>query len=106
MLLMTVIFIKMNWFVNEEYKLKLNSVVLPMVMCGYVHCMQIRLNVSNTVYQNNKEEAYYIRSFESLALLRLFLRLKQGGEWRWAEKNYDIMEFVPTDSVYSKYRYG
>ena len=26
----------MNWFVNEEYKLKLNSVVLQMVMCGYV----------------------------------------------------------------------
>ena len=49
MLLMTVILIKINWFVNEEYKLKLNSVVLQMVMCGYVWEVGDNLNADISI---------------------------------------------------------
>ena len=39
----------MNWFVNEEYKLKLNSVVLQMVMCGYVWEVGDNLNADISI---------------------------------------------------------
>ena len=42
-------FDKMNWFVNEEYKLKLNSVVLQMVMCGYVWEVGDNLNADISI---------------------------------------------------------